>query len=435
MAHAVNQIPQLESGNFTNWLFRIEIAMDEKGCVDAIRKKTDLKDADLKKSDAKAHNIIVQALSDKHLEYVKESRTVYEMIENLRNVFERKTTISNLYSRRSLINLKCKRHDSVEEHFNKFDKIIREIESNGTKMTEKDKVCPLLISMQGAYPSIVTALETSNMELKIDFVKREENDSEKAISFIASQAYTAATYQNEIEFVIDSGASNHMISIEYEKYMTDIQEIQEIKVLVANGNMLSAKRKEKTENNLWHRRMGHLNYQGMKILGLPLSKERCTICMEAKGTRCSFSPTPIPRTKKIGELIYCDIGGPITPISKDGEKYYLTIIDDYSHFMEVNQIGTKSEAYDYDWILRLRLQTMESKTNEIIESRDVRFDESNYRYEENERISYIDYDENGESKTLTSKEPPSTSKEPEIEPSRSSKGHESSDDEENCNKK
>ncbi|CAH0732060.1 unnamed protein product, partial [Brenthis ino] len=71
----------------------------------------------------------------------------------------------------------------------------------------------------------------------------EENDSEKAISFIASQAYTAATYQNEIEFVIDSGASNHMISIEYEKYMTDIQEIQEIKVLVANGNMLSAKRK------------------------------------------------------------------------------------------------------------------------------------------------------------------------------------------------
>ncbi|CAH0731381.1 unnamed protein product, partial [Brenthis ino] len=96
----------------------------------------------------------------------------------------------------------------------------------------------------------------------------------------------------------------------------------------------------------------------MKILGLPLSKERCTICMEAKGTRCSFSPTPIPRTKKIGELIYCDIGGPITPTSKDGEKYYLTIID---------------------------------------------------------------YDENGESKTLTSKEPPSTSKELEIEPSSSSK--------------
>lgn len=51
---------------------------------------------------------------------------------------------------------------------------------------------------------------------------------------------------------------------------------------------------EKTENNLWHRRMGHLNYQGMKILGLPLSKERCTICMEAKGTRCSFRPTPMP---------------------------------------------------------------------------------------------------------------------------------------------
>ncbi|CAH0731382.1 unnamed protein product, partial [Brenthis ino] len=190
MAHAVNRIPQLESGNFTNWLFRIEIAMDEKGCVDAIRKKTDLKDADLKKSDAKARNIIVQALSDKHLEYVKESRTAHEMIEHLRNVFERKSTISNLYLRRSLINLKCKTHDSVEEHFNKFDKIIREIELNGTKMTEKDKVCQLLISMEGAYPSIVTALETSNMELKIDFVKskfldaklKEKQSSESKVS-------------------------------------------------------------------------------------------------------------------------------------------------------------------------------------------------------------------------------------------------------------
>ncbi|CAH0732045.1 unnamed protein product, partial [Brenthis ino] len=318
----------------------------------------------------------------------------------------------------------------------------------------------------------------------------------------------------------------------------------------------------------------------MKILGLPLSKERCTICMEAKGTRCSFSPTLIPRTKKIGELIYCDIGGPITPISKDGEKYYLTIIDDYSHFMEVSLLKTKDQAkyYIIKYIRRLRnndinvkrirsdrgrefvnddlklfyeengivqettcsytpqqnsicermnrtladrvramlLETnlpkylwgeamrcaayvinrsptkalegdtparvwygksqldkirvfrskawcvllprltkleprakpmimigycgsgyrlWNPKTNEIIESRDVRFDKSNYRYEENERISYIDYDENGESKTLTSKEPPSTSKEPEIEPSRSSKGDESSDDEENCNKK
>lgn len=71
----------------------------------------------------------------------------------------------------------------------------------------------------------------------------EENYNDKAISFIASQAYTAATYKKEIEFVIDSGASYHTISTEYEKYMTDIQEIQEMKVLVVNGSMISAKKK------------------------------------------------------------------------------------------------------------------------------------------------------------------------------------------------
>lgn len=90
--------------------------------------------------------------------------------------------------------------------------------------------------------------------------------------------------------------------------------------------------------------MGHLNYGGMKILGLPLSNERCSICMEAKGARNPFTPVPKPRTRRFGELIYCDIGGPITPISKDGERFYLTIIDDYSHFMEVYLLKGKDEA-------------------------------------------------------------------------------------------
>lgn len=37
--------------------------------------------------------------------------------------------------------------------------------------------------------------------------------------------------------------------------------------------------------NLWHRRLGHLNRIGMKILNLPVSNEKCSTCIEGKATR------------------------------------------------------------------------------------------------------------------------------------------------------
>ncbi|CAB3224497.1 unnamed protein product [Arctia plantaginis] len=69
--------------------------------------------------------------------------------------------------------------------------------------------------------------------------------------------------------------------------------------ITLNLNDKSALLTEKTNSNLWHRRMGHLNYGGMKILGLPLSKERCSICMEAKGARCSFASPQNQEQRKL----------------------------------------------------------------------------------------------------------------------------------------
>lgn len=265
--------------------------------------------------------------------------------------------------------------------------------------------------------------------------EQQENNDNTSVTFFA-QAFSTKTndMNREIEFVIDSGATYHMINEKYEKHIQNISEIPEIKIQVANGNILSATRKgtiigiskenlkidfeclivknlahnlisvlklnekgfkvtfeltrtviskeshniicenngrlckiklnlnldamltNKTDENLWHRRMGHLNYGSMKVLGLPLSNERCSICIQAKGTRQPFSPTPKPRTKQIGELIYCDLGGPVSPISRREEKYYLTIIDDYSHFMEVYLLKSKDEAKGYiiNYIRRMK---------------------------------------------------------------------------------
>ncbi|CAB3233177.1 unnamed protein product [Arctia plantaginis] len=100
------------------------------------------------------------------------------MIENLKNIFQRKNTLSNLYLKRQLLSLKCKKKDSVEEHFSKFDKLIEDIEINGTKMEEQDIVCQLLLSVEEAYQPVVTALEMSNTKLTVEFIKGKLLDAE-----------------------------------------------------------------------------------------------------------------------------------------------------------------------------------------------------------------------------------------------------------------
>lgn len=65
------------------------------------------------------------------------------------------------------------------------------------------------------------------------------------------------------------------------------------------------------------------------------------------------------------------------------------------------------------------------KTNEIIETRDVHFNELDYRYKENERMPYISYEDEEENEQ-------STSKDSDTEPCQTSNREETSDTGEDC---
>ena len=46
------------------------------------------------------------------------------------------------------------------------------------------------------------------------------------------------------------------------------------------------------------------------------------------------------------ELIHTDIYGPITPTSMGGYRYFITFIDDYSHFGWIDLLQEKSSSLD-----------------------------------------------------------------------------------------
>lgn len=292
--------PQLQAEAFGNWLFRVQCILEERGLKDIIEaKKIDEGNTNL---DAKARSIIVQCLTDRHLNLVKDCCTAKEMLNSLKSTFQRKSVISKISLRRKLLTLK--QDGSLEEYFAKFENIIRELEVSDEKITESDKVCYLLTGLGDEYNHVITAIETVNAELSLEFVRaklldhevrksQESNDknetsfssrntqdvicykckkkghksyecrtssrgrgkgfrgprsrdgaahsAQKNIFLASEQALIAKDMDNTISFIVDSGATQHFIQEKYIKYMTDVENLpQKLNIKIANGQTLTA---------------------------------------------------------------------------------------------------------------------------------------------------------------------------------------------------
>ncbi|KAK2994443.1 hypothetical protein RJ640_001259 [Escallonia rubra] len=106
---------------------------------------------------------------------------------------------------------------------------------------------------------------------------------------------------------------------------------------------------------LWHLRLGHLNFGGLKLLstknmikGLPSidqPDQLCKACLVGKQHRHSFPKESISRAKAPLELIHTDVCGPIDPASLGKNRYFLLFIDDYSRKTWVYFLKQKSEVF------------------------------------------------------------------------------------------
>ncbi|GJZ58577.1 ribonuclease H-like domain-containing protein [Tanacetum coccineum] len=101
----------------------------------------------------------------------------------------------------------------------------------------------------------------------------------------------------------------------------------------------------------WHNRLGHPSDQVLSVLhqDLDISKSStisaCEVCHKAKQTMDPF-PLSSHISKHLGELVHLDFWGPYRVPSREGFKYFLTIVDDYSRAVWVYLIKTKDEVFD-----------------------------------------------------------------------------------------
>ena len=95
---------------------------------------------------------------------------------------------------------------------------------------------------------------------------------------------------------------------------------------------------------LWHRRFGHMDISQLKYK-LPYinMNDKCKICAKAKLRNSPFKRA-VNKTNSIFEQIHMDIMGPINP-SIYGNKYILSLMDDYSRYNWVIFLKDKSETF------------------------------------------------------------------------------------------
>lgn len=108
----------------------------------------------------------------------------------------------------------------------------------------------------------------------------------------------------------------------------------------------------------WHSRLGHLSYGGLAKLaaggmadGLNISAAEftkagegvCDVCQLSKQPQLPFEAADSSTSRPL-ELLHSDLMGPISPPSRNGEKYLLTLLDDYTGLSVVVALKNKTQV-------------------------------------------------------------------------------------------
>ena len=114
------------------------------------------------------------------------------------------------------------------------------------------------------------------------------------------------------------------------------------------------KRKLTDENSssLWHKRLGHISKRRIERVvsdgildSLDFADfEICTSCI--KGKQTNTRRYGVKRVTYVLQLIHTDICGPFPTVSRNGQQYFITFIDDFSRYGYLYLIHEKSQSLE-----------------------------------------------------------------------------------------
>lgn len=135
---------------------------------------------------------------------------------------------------------------------------------------------------------------------------------------------------------------------------------------------------------LWHGRLGHLNYDSIKLLksqdlvkdftlydeilknSTQTEMRQCDGCVMGKAHRAAMPSTATHRATKLLELVHSDVCGPMKNPSLSGARYFVTFIDDYSRYTVVKVMKTKAEVMHHFMEYRLWAENITNQRIKVL---------------------------------------------------------------------
>ena len=125
---------------------------------------------------------------------------------------------------------------------------------------------------------------------------------------------------------------------------------------LSNRNEQATVADQESKENIWHRRFGHLGMQNLQRLAreklvdgfdFDVSEQLdfCEMCAEGKHHKNHFPTSGSKRTKEPLDLVHSDVCGKVNAKSLGGAEYFLTFIDDFTHYTWVYVLKKKSDVF------------------------------------------------------------------------------------------
>ena len=127
-------------------------------------------------------------------------------------------------------------------------------------------------------------------------------------------------------------------------------------------------------SNIWHARLGHVNYKSIKKLmnmgllpNFDCPSEKCQVCVESKFSKPPFHSVN-NRVSEPLDLMHTDICDMKSIPPRGGNKYFITFIDDCSRYCYVYLLSSKDEAVNAFKTYKAEVETQLNKKIKIIRS-------------------------------------------------------------------
>jgi len=118
---------------------------------------------------------------------------------------------------------------------------------------------------------------------------------------------------------------------------------------------LSAFARVSPTSDLWHARLGHVGGEAATHVdrfadgadvdsSSPLSV--CELCIIGKHARQPFHLSEVQHSSDFLDLDHADVAGPMPVLTPHGKCYFLVILDDYTHVLDIHLLATKDQALE-----------------------------------------------------------------------------------------